>query len=79
MVIKIERRGVFPSTLKHEFAVLRQLATVKGIPRALWLGEEGGRNLLVLNRLGPSLEEVFIAQKRTFTLYTIADIATQLV
>lgn len=79
VVVKVKHRGVFPSTLQHEYMILWQLAAVESIPCPLWFGEEDGQNLLILNQLGPSLEEVFTTCKHNLALYTIANIAEQLV
>ncbi|KAF9230019.1 kinase-like domain-containing protein, partial [Melanogaster broomeanus] len=79
VVAKIEHAGQISLTLRHEFSVLQHLAGVEGIPKPLWFGKEAAQNVLILNRLGPTLEEAFNACNRVFTLNTIAHIAEQLV
>ncbi|KAF8436863.1 kinase-like domain-containing protein [Boletus edulis BED1] len=61
--------------------MLKQLAgaMAEDIPQLLWFGEEAGRNLLVLNRLGPSLEVAFKACNHVFSLYTITNIGEQMI
>lgn len=48
-----------------------------GFPRAIWSGAEGDYNVLVMDLLGPSLEELFNCCKRKFSLKTVLMIADQ--
>ena len=79
VAVKIEPKSIVPSALKHEHHVLRQLDGITGIPRVHWFGYEAGYNALILDYLGPSLEDVFNSCCRSFSLSTIALIADQLV
>lgn len=65
--------------MKHEYRVLRQLDGVTGIPKVHWFGYEARYNALILDFLGPSLEDVFNSCCRSFSLNTIVLIADQLV
>lgn len=51
---------------------------VVGIPTVKWCGIEGDYNVLIMDRLGQSLEELFNACGRMFTLKTVLMIADQL-
>lgn len=79
VAVKIESEDIVPSFLEHEHHILRQLDGITGIPRVHWFGEEGRYNALILDCLGPSLEDVFNFCHRSFSLNTIALIADQLV
>jgi len=50
-----------------------------GIPLVYWYGSEGEYNVMVMDLLGPNLEELFVCAKRKFTLKTILLIADQTV
>ena len=51
---------------------------VVGFPVIKWSGFEGNYNVLVMERLGLSLEELFDSCKRVFSLKTVLMIADQL-
>ena len=79
VAIKLEpMRGTY-CTLPHEFCVYKKLAGGTGIPRVSWFGTEGGYNAMVLDRLGPSLEDLFVRNHFRFSFKTISMLATQLV
>jgi len=64
--------------LEHESSVYSQLAGGSGIPCVYWFGFEMGFNVMVLERLGPSLEDLFIQCKLHFSMRTIVQLAIQL-
>ena len=65
--------------MEHEYCVLKQLEGGVGIPRALWFGRESAYHVLVIDLLGPSLQDLFLAHNRKFSLHTVADLGDQIV
>jgi casein kinase 1 len=53
--------------------------TVVGVPNAYYFGQEGLNNILVIDLLGPSLEDMFDICGRRFSVKTVAMLAIQMV
>ncbi|KAG1824728.1 kinase-like domain-containing protein [Suillus subaureus] len=66
------------SSLEHEYCILKQLEGGAGILHVEWFGREATFDALVLDLLGPSLHDLFLAQNRKFTLHTVLNIGDQL-
>lgn len=50
-----------------------------GIPNVYYFGQEGLHNILVIDLLGPSLEDLFDHCNRRFTTKTVVMVAKQMV
>lgn len=50
-----------------------------GIPTAYYFGQEGLHSILVIDILGPSLEDLFDVCSRKFSIKTVAMLAKQMV
>ena len=50
-----------------------------GIPNVYYFGQEGLHNILVIDLLGPSLEDLFDHCNRRFTIKTVVMVAKQMV
>jgi casein kinase I family protein HRR25 len=79
VVIKLEPQKAKQHFLEHEYHVYQKISGVTGIPHARWFGTEGGFNAMVLDCLGPSLEDLFERCHSKFTLSTVLLLADQLV
>lgn len=70
-----------PVQLQTEFHLLRQLSNNPGITKIFWFGRDGVQNLytaLVMEYLGPSLEDLHVYCECKFSLKTVAMLADQM-
>ena len=79
VAIKLESVKAKHPMLVYESRVYKTLAGGVGIPFVHWCGRECDYNAMVLDLLGPSLEDLFNFCKRKFSLKTVLLLADQLV
>jgi casein kinase 1 len=77
--IKLESIKTKHPQLLYESKLYRILQGGTGIPNIRWFGIEGDYNVLVLDLLGPSLEDLFNFCSRKFSLKTVLMLADQLI
>lgn len=77
--IKLESVKTKHPQLMYESKLYRILQGGTGIPNIRWCGVEGDYNVLVLDLLGPSLEDLFNFCSRKFSLKTALMLADQLI
>eukprot|EP01084_Bolivina_argentea_P276035 470882_1 len=78
VAIKLESVKTRHPQLAYEYKVYRILAGGVGIPNVRWFGREGDFNVMVMDILGPSLEDLFNYCGRCFSLKTILLLAQQM-
>jgi casein kinase I family protein HRR25 len=67
------------SPLKQESRIYKSLMGGPGVPWIMWSGKQKDYNVMVIDLLGPSLEDLFKMCNRHFSLSTVLLLADQLV
>ncbi|KAH0657496.1 hypothetical protein KY289_026244 [Solanum tuberosum] len=79
VAIKLESVKTKHPQLHYESKIYMLLQGGTGIPNLKWFGVEGEYNVMVIDLLGPSLEDLFNYCNRKFTLKTVLMLADQLI
>ena len=77
VAVKIERK-VDDAQLKYEYKIYQLLKGGPGFPKIYGYFEENNHNILIMEKLGPSLEKIFNKNKKQFSLLTVAMIIEQI-
>ncbi|EAR84348.2 casein kinase (macronuclear) [Tetrahymena thermophila SB210] len=79
VAIKLESvKTKFPQ-LQWEYKIYKILQGQFGIPNQHWYGRDGDYNILILDLLGPSLEDLFQLCNKKFSLKTVLMIVEQII
>lgn len=79
VAIKLESVRSRHPQLIYESRLYRIMQGGVGIPQLYWYGIEGEYNVMVIELLGPSLEDLFSICNRHFSLKTVLMLADQMV
>ncbi|PSS36095.1 Casein kinase 1-like protein [Actinidia chinensis var. chinensis] len=79
VAVKIENNKTKHPQLFYEAKLYNILQGGSGIPGIKWSGIDGEDNILVMDLLGPSLEDLFVYCGRKFSLKTVLMLADQMI
>jgi casein kinase 1 len=79
VAIKLEPLDSKSPQLLYESKLYRLLAGGVGVPNVHWYGVEGDYSVMVLDLLGPSLEDLFSSCNRKFSLKTVLMLGDQMI
>ncbi|CAA0823952.1 casein kinase I-like 6 [Striga hermonthica] len=79
VAIKLESVKTKHPQLHYESKIYMLLQGGTGVPNLKWYGVEGEYNVMVIDLLGPSLEDLFNYCNRKFSLKTVLMLADQLI
>ncbi|RZF43777.1 hypothetical protein LSTR_LSTR009200 [Laodelphax striatellus] len=79
VAVKMEHAHARHPQLLYESKLYRILHGGVGIPHVRWYGQERDYNVLVMDLLGPSLEDLFNFCSRRFTIKTVLMLADQMI
>lgn len=79
VAVKLESTKARHPQLQYESKLYKLLQGGVGIPHIRWYGQERDYNVLVMDLLGPSLEDLFNFCSRRFTMKTVLMLADQMV
>lgn len=78
VAVKIEPVKAKHPQLNYEYKVYKRLAGGTGVPSIRWCGTEGDSHAMVMELLGPSLEDLFNFCGRKLSLKTVLMLADQM-
>ena len=79
VAIKLQPTVPRNSPIRQESKIYKTLSGSPGIPWIMWSGKHGEFDVMILDLLGPSLEDLFKMRNKNFSLKTVLLIADQLV
>ncbi|KLO06230.1 kinase-like protein [Schizopora paradoxa] len=79
VAVKVEPADMKHSMLKQESRIYKSLMGGPGVPWVMWSGRQGDYNVMVMDLLGPSLEDLFHICNKQFSLKTVLLLADQMI
>ncbi|KAJ3261817.1 casein kinase I [Boothiomyces macroporosus] len=79
IAIKFEPRKSDAPQLRDEYRTYKIMANCVGVPNVYYFGQEGLHNILCIDLLGPSLEDMFDLCNRKFSVKTACMVAKQMI
>jgi len=79
VAIKLEPINTRHPQLMYESKIIKLLQGGPGLPSVFWYGAEGNYNVMVMDLLGPSLEDLFSFCSRKLSLKTVLMLADQMI
>jgi len=79
VAVKLESPKSRHPQLQYESKIYKVLQGGLGIPHIRWYGQEKSFNVLVLDLLGPSMEDLFNFCSRRFSMKTVLMLADQMI
>lgn len=79
VAIKLESTSTQHPQLQYESRIYRILKGCQGVPNLLYFCSESEYNVLIIDLLGPSLEDLYNYSKRKFTLKTVLILVDQFI
>lgn len=79
VAIKLEPINTRHPQLMYESKIIKLLQGGPGLPSVFWYGAEGNYNVMVMDLLGPSLEDLFSFCSRKLSLKTALMLADQMI
>ena len=79
VAIKIESVTSRHPQLQYESSLIKLLQGAPGLPEVKWFGVTQSFNVMVMDLMGPSLEDLFNFCRRRFTLKTVLMLADQMI
>ena len=77
VAIKLEAMDAKHPQLGYEYRVMKELAMCPGIPRCIWYGWDEEYNILVMQRLNMSLEQLRMQEGGTLPVAYVRDLCCQ--
>ena len=79
VAIKLESTATRNPQLQYEYKIYRLVKGGVGIPSSYYFSKEGNYNVMVMDLLGPSLEDMFNYCDRRFSLKTVCMLAREMI